>query len=420
MNHHELSMAARGAALAAAALLAMAPAQAQAPSPTAGRHPGQGQPAQTTPMASPATSRSMVTQAGRSFVQQAASAGLAEVAAARLALERSQDAQVRQFAQRMVDDHVPNNTMLRGLARQHRIDLPDGPRSEEATMLRDLRGTQAPDAFDERYVSHFGVAAHQKAVDLFEHHARSLAEPMLRDYAGRTLPTLREHLAMARRLEASTQARAPSNTAQRSAQNRTDSDHELQNARETVSEAVQMVQQLKADARSAALLQRAKAVLLLPDYGRGGLVVGAQGGQGVLVARQREGWSDPVFYNLGGVSVGAQAGVAAGRIALLLMTDRALERVRSDRRFSLTADAGLTVADLSRRRQASGGKLSDVVVWSDTKGAYAGASVGISGLMIDREANEAYYRRAGVQVAQILNGRVQNPNNNLLDMVLGV
>ena len=175
-----------------------------------------------------------------------------------------------------------------------------------------------------------------------------------------------------------------------------------------------------ARARAGALLQRAKAVLLLPDYGRGGLVIGAQGGQGVLVARQADGWSDPVFYNLGGVSVGAQAGVAAGRIALLLMTDRALERVRSDRRFSLTADAGLTVADLSRRRQASGGKLSDVVVWSDTKGAYAGASVGISGLMTDREANEAYYRRAGVTVAQILDGRVPNPNNNLLDLVLGV
>ena len=56
---------------------------------------------------------------------------------------------------------------------------------------------------------------------------------------------------------------------------------------------------------------------------------------------------------------------------------------------------------------------------SDTKGAHAGARVGGSGLMIDRGANEANYRRAGVQVAQILDGRVQNPNN-VLDRVLGV
>ena len=94
MNHRERCPAGRGAALPTAALLAIAPAQGQAPSSKPGQTPGPGQSAQSTPMPSPATSRSMVTQAWRSFVQQAASAGLAEVAAARLALERSQDAQV--------------------------------------------------------------------------------------------------------------------------------------------------------------------------------------------------------------------------------------------------------------------------------------------------------------------------------------
>ena len=425
MNHDFPSTAALAAAWAAAAWVAVAPASAQSPAQPGGQAPGEASSQATpVPMPSPATSASMVTQAGRSFVQQAAATGMAEVAAARLALQRSRDEQVRRYAQRMLDDHEPNNAVLRRLAAQHRIDLPQEPGSQDAAMLRDLRATQGEDAFDQRYVSHFGVAAHQKATDLFEHHARNLAEPSLRDYAGRTLPTLREHLAMARRMDAAWQARAPAAGGARgtpgAVAGMSAADRELSDARDTVTEAVQMVQQLKADPRTAALLPRAKAVLLLPDYGRGGLVIGAQGGQGVLVARQGDGWSDPVFYNLGGVSVGAQAGAAAGRIALLLMTERALERVRSDRRFSLTADAGLTVADLSRRRQASGGKLSDVVLWSDTQGAYAGASVGLSGLIIDRDANEAYYRRPGVQVAQILDGRVQNPNHNLLEMVLSV
>lgn len=393
--------------------------------PALAQAPGQ-RPVQTTPvpMPTPATSDSMLSQAGRSFVQRAASSGQAEVVAARLALQHGRHEQVRQFARRVLDDHTGNNTLLRSLAAQHRIDLPDQPQGEDASMLQDLRAVQGTDAFDQLYVSHFGVASHQKTVGLFEQHARSVPEPALRDYASRTLPTLREHLAMARRLDSSLQARAPAAGAARATQasghGRGGVDGELQNARETVSEAVQLVQQLKADPRTAALLRRAKAVLLLPDYARGGLVIGAQGGQGVLVARQREGWSDPVFYNLAGVSIGAQAGAAGGRIAMLLMTDRALERVRSDRRFSLTADAGLTVLDLSTRRQASGGKLSDVVVWSDTKGAYAGASVGLSGMVIDREANDAYYRRAGVQVGQILDGRVQNPNHNLLELVLNV
>jgi lipid-binding SYLF domain-containing protein len=105
---------------------------------------------------------------------------------------------------------------------------------------------------------------------------------------------------------------------------------------------------------------------------------------------------------------------------MLLMTDRAVERFRSDRRFSLNADAGLSFLDLSARRQASRGKLSDIVVWSDTRGAYAGATVGLSGVLVDREANEAYYGRAGLRSAQILEGRVANPHHNLLGMVLAV
>jgi lipid-binding SYLF domain-containing protein/predicted outer membrane protein len=413
MNHSSSAVAMAVAMTAAA--FAPPPVQGQAASRPQGQTPTQTTPV---PMPTPATSDTMLTQAGRSFVQRAASTGQAEVAAARLALERSRDAQVRQFAQRMLDDHAGNNTLLRSLAGRHRVDLPDQPQGEDATMLQDLRSAQGTETFDQRYIALFGVQAHQKAVTLFEHYALNVAESALRDYASRSLPTLREHLAMARQVGAAIQARGPAAPA--GGQDRAEADRELQNARETVIEAAQVVQQIKNDADAASLLQQAKAVLLLPDYARGGLVVGAQGGQGVLVARQRDGWSDPVFYNLAGLSVGAQAGAAGGRIALLLMTDRALERVRSERRFSLTADAGLTVLDLSAEQQASGGKLSDVAVWSDTQGAYAGASVGLSGMMVDREANDAYYHRASVQPAEILDGRVENPNPNLLEQALNV
>lgn len=246
-------------------------------------------------MPSPATSPDMVTQAGRRFVQQAASTGLAEVAAARLALQRSRNEQVRRFAQQMLDDNEPNNGMLRRLAAQRRIDLPAESQGPDAAMLRDLQAMQAGDAFDQRYVTHFGVAAHQRATELFEHHARNLAEPALRDYAGRTLPVLRQHLAMARQMDAALQARAPTAGAARTTQTGTtgaaDSDRELRDARETVTEAVQMVQQLKADARTSGLLQRAKAVLLLPDYGRGGL--GSRRQRGLLRPRGRASGGDP-------------------------------------------------------------------------------------------------------------------------------
>lgn len=194
----------------------------------------------------------------------------------------------------------------------------------------------------------------------------------------------------------------------------------LKDALQQVNEAVQVVQRMKADPRMAGELSRAKGVFIVPDYGRGALGVGLQAGQGVLVRRTGDTFSNPVFYNLGGVSIGAQAGAAGGEIAMLLMTDKALREFESGRQFSINADADLTIVDWSKRAHASTGKVQDVIVWSSAEGVFAGASVGISDVMLDREANRAYYGREGLTPQQILQGQVQNPRHNVLGKVLGV
>jgi lipid-binding SYLF domain-containing protein len=189
-------------------------------------------------------------------------------------------------------------------------------------------------------------------------------------------------------------------------------------ARQEVTKAMQVVQKMKADPRLTETLQRAKGVFLVPRFGEGALVVGAQGGEGVLVARDGNDWSNPVFYDFGGLTLGAQAGGAGGSMALILMTDEAVNRFKSDREFSLNADAGVTFGMWSRRGQASAGKVKDVIVWSDTKGAFAGASVGISDIEWDDDANQAYYQKKDVTTQQILDGTVTNPHSNVLQMVL--
>lgn len=194
---------------------------------------------------------------------------------------------------------------------------------------------------------------------------------------------------------------------------------ELKDAQELVRDAVQTVQAMKSDPRVADALQRARAVFILPHYGRGALGVGAQGGEGVLVARRGQDFGNPVFYNLGGISVGVQAGGSGGPVAYLLMTDEALRDFRSGKNFSLQADAAVTIADWSRRAQASGGKVQDIVVWTDTKGAYAGASVGVTDVTFDEDANRAYYGNEHVQPAQLMSGGVRNPHENLLARELG-
>ena len=192
----------------------------------------------------------------------------------------------------------------------------------------------------------------------------------------------------------------------------------LRDAKNDVLDAVQVVQRMKSDPEMAALLQQARGVFIMPNYGRGALGIGAQGGEGVFVTRQGANFSNPVFFNLAGISVGAQAGGAGGPLAMLLMTDRAVQKFTSGRTFSINADAGLTIVDYSERAQASAGKVQDIVVWSGTRGAYAGASIGLTGITVDDESNRAYYGRNDVTPSQILGGNIRNPQHNVIGHVL--
>src|SRR5579862_9519850 len=52
---------------------------------------------------------------------------------------------------------------------------------------------------------------------------------------------------------------------------------------------------------SGSLLARSKAVMIVPELSKGGLIVGGQGGAAVLVVKRPDGsWSDPAFYSIGG------------------------------------------------------------------------------------------------------------------------
>lgn len=187
---------------------------------------------------------------------------------------------------------------------------------------------------------------------------------------------------------------------------------EMQDAKKQVREATKVVQRMKRDPKLTALLQRANGLFVAPDYGKGTALVGAKGGEGVLLVRNGDDWSSPAFYNFGGISIGAQAGGAGGSFAMLLMDDRAVDALRTKNDFSLDASARLTIVDYSAGTQASAGK-GDVIVWSDTKGLFAGGSLGISGVVRDEDENRAYYEQK-TSVEQVLSGRAKNPHAQML------
>jgi lipid-binding SYLF domain-containing protein len=187
---------------------------------------------------------------------------------------------------------------------------------------------------------------------------------------------------------------------------------DMEDAHETVAEAAALMATLKADPKVAPYLESAQGVFLVPTYARGGLVAGASGGEGVMVQRTANGWSAPLFYNVGGISIGAQAGFEKGAVAFLLMNDKATAEFAQQDNFSLDADAGLTIVDYQAAGQASSGK-GDVIVWSDKEGAFAGAMVGVSDIKPDDEENAAFYGKV-VEPGAVLSGAEKGPANNPL------
>ncbi len=176
-----------------------------------------------------------------------------------------------------------------------------------------------------------------------------------------------------------------------------------QDAETTVAGAAKVAQTMRADGDLAKLLGRAKAVFIVPDYGKGALLVGGAAGEGVLVMNGAGGWGAPAFYSIGEVSIGAEAGASGGAIAMLLMSDKAVASFMQDNNFSLNANADLTVLTWSANAQGSWGK-GDVVMWADTKGVFGGVGLSASDIAFDEEETRAFYGRA-VDPLDVLRGK---------------
>lgn len=132
------------------------------------------------------------------FMRQAALASRAEVELSRIAQQRGDERDVRQFAGRMVSDHSRAADELERLAEREGVRLPDrldGAHRAAFDRLRRLRG----DTFDRAYMAQM-TRDHDQAVSLFRSQARFGRDRDVREWAERTLPTLEHHRMMARDL----------------------------------------------------------------------------------------------------------------------------------------------------------------------------------------------------------------------------
>lgn len=180
-----LSIAATMAAFIAFTAIAQAQAQSAPPS-TSNRPSATGNAATST--------QSNVSSADRNFATKAAAAGLAEVNDAQIALKNASRPDVKDFAQRMVQDHTKANDQLKSIASSKGIMLPTSATASDqkkTAALQKLIGAK----FERQYIEG-QRAAHKQAVALFSAESKNGRDSELKSFASQTLPTLQDHLKM--------------------------------------------------------------------------------------------------------------------------------------------------------------------------------------------------------------------------------
>ena len=141
----------------------------------------------------------------KSFLKDAAEGGNAEVEASKVAVTQSSSAEVKTFAQAMVDDHGKAGAELKGLAEQKGVKVSDTPtmvKKAEIKMLSERKGS----SFDQHYADSIGVKAHEDTIKLFQKEVDKGSDPDVKAWASKTLPTLQHHLEAAQALKAKTDA----------------------------------------------------------------------------------------------------------------------------------------------------------------------------------------------------------------------
>lgn len=135
----------------------------------------------------------------RDFMTGAGGSGTAEVELGRLAQDKATSAEVRQFAEMMVRDHSKANEELKQIAEREGVQLPsamDEKHREQHDRVSRLSGAE----FDREYMR-IMVDNHEASAERFERQANEGSDPELKQFAAKTLPTVRQHLERAKQIQ---------------------------------------------------------------------------------------------------------------------------------------------------------------------------------------------------------------------------
>lgn len=174
-----------------------------------------------------------------------------------------------------------------------------------------------------------------------------------------------------------------------------------------VNEATAVLEEIMGAADKAVprtIMEKAEGIAVFPSMIKGGLVVGAQHGRGIMSVRNKQtgGWSSPAFLSITGGSFGAQIGVQAIDLVLVINGQRGLEQLVKNQ-FKVGADAAAAAGPVGRDASASTDlqMRAQILSYSRSRGLFAGVTLNGSTIRQDRDANERFYGTA-FRTGQIL------------------
>ena len=139
------------------------------------------------------------------FVHTAANANTMEIQSSQIALQKTTNERVKDFAHLMIKDHTRIGDELELIAQKQNLQLPRGLDSKSQSSLKRLQ-SESGARFDRTYAPMM-LKGHQQAVKLFQSYAKNGDDQQLKEWAQQTLPTLQEHLRRAETMESNGPAR---------------------------------------------------------------------------------------------------------------------------------------------------------------------------------------------------------------------
>lgn len=193
--------------------------------------------------------------------------------------------------------------------------------------------------------------------------------------------------------------------------------------REIVAESRYTIEKLKADkefANVTAYIDKAHAVLIIPQLIKAGFLIGGEGGTGVLLVKGADGsWSNPAFYTLAAGSIGLQMGGSISEVVFTFMSESAVLSIL-DNEIKLGADLSVAVGPLGRGLEAATTTdfNADVYAFSRTIGLFGGGAFEGAKLFERTGYNTDYYGAEATPHDITIGRKYNNPDSAELRRIL--